>query len=131
MRRLCVVSLTHPLPRCFGYGLTLILPNPNDHAFIGVHPPSAPTPPNLWSATGDAVAQRPAAEKRSKTCKGEDFSSMSEADLRGLRTRWRGLAHRKAVEEDQKFQVLVAAILSSRAQAAPVSLSRFVDWPSV
>eukprot|EP00904_Undaria_pinnatifida_P011131 jgi/Undpi1/7148/HiC_scaffold_22.g09622.m1 len=69
----------------------------------------------------DAVPQSAAAEKRTKAGKGEDFSKMTEEDLREVSTRWRDLADPKSGEEDKKFQVLVGAILSSRAQAAPVA----------
>lgn len=65
---------------------------------------------------------------------------MSAEELRAVRARWRGKADRRASEEDQRFQVVVAAVMSSRAQGTVVSLNsgheRFLDhnisylrWP--
>ena len=93
-----------------------------DNIITPPSPPARPARPNLSVAVADAVPQSAAAEKRTKAGKGEDFSKMTEEDLREVSTRWRDLADPKSGEEDKKFQVLVGAILSSRAQAAPVSV---------
>ncbi|CAM9746600.1 unnamed protein product, partial [Scytosiphon promiscuus] len=53
-------------------------------------------------------------------CKADGIGELSAEELGALRARWRGMADREAGVEDQRFQVLVGAILSSRAQATVV-----------
>eukprot|EP00752_Nemacystus_decipiens_P003291 g3046.t1 len=76
--------------------------------------------------TAPRVSRPPASNTPNKTkvkgFKAErvGFVELSAEELRELRTRWRGMADRGAGVEDQHFQVLVGAVLSSRAQATVV-----------
>eukprot|EP00903_Cladosiphon_okamuranus_P015032 g13908.t1 len=78
-------------------------------------------------AAASAGATRPPAgdnpkKQKAKGCKTErvDYGELSTEELREFRARWRGMADRDAAVEDQRFQVLVGAVLSSRAQATVV-----------
>ncbi|CAM9961679.1 unnamed protein product [Ectocarpus sp. 12 AP-2014] len=71
-------------------------------------------------ATSTTVARTGEKPEKKKGCKGEAVCELSPEELRVFRKRWRGMADRGACVEDQRFQVLVGAVLSSRAQASVV-----------
>lgn len=48
------------------------------------------------------------------------MANMGDDELKLLRARLRGMADRRSGDEDQRFQVLVGAIMSSRARATVV-----------
>lgn len=61
--------------------------------------------------------------EKKEGAKGGDLASMSAIELQALRAKWRSMADRLANEEDQRFQILVAAVLSRRARTTVVSSS--------
>ncbi|CAM9609321.1 unnamed protein product [Ectocarpus sp. 6 AP-2014] len=88
---------------------------------LAARPPGAKRKKNTdCVATPTTVARTGEKPGKKKGCKAETIGELSPEELRVFRKRWRGMADRGACVEDQRFQVLVGAVLSSRAQASVV-----------
>ncbi|CBJ29215.1 conserved unknown protein [Ectocarpus siliculosus] len=88
---------------------------------LAARPPGAKRKKNTdCVATPTTVARTGEKPEKKKGCKAENVGELSPEELRVFRKRWRGMADRGACVEDQRFQVLVGAVLSSRAQVSVV-----------